>query len=106
MGTRSQSEKSISGRSKSGPFWSYLTLLALLFVGPQTASADTRLVVRDSLGLTGILNLCGLLGGCSTVRGLGDPGGQLFMIQVPLLDPLLSLPLLQAIPTLGLVSIE
>ena len=75
MGTRSQSEKSVSGHSKSRPFWSCLTLLFLLFVGPQSALADTRLVVRDSLGLTGILNLCGLLGGCSTVRGLGDPGG-------------------------------
>jgi subtilisin family serine protease len=76
-----------------------------LFVGPQSASADTRLVVRDSLGLTGILNLCGLLG-CSTVRGLGDPSGQLFMIQIPPLVSSLTLPLLQALPTLGIVSIE
>jgi subtilisin family serine protease len=106
MGTRSQSEKSVSGHSKSRSFWSYLTLLFLLLVGPQSALADTRLVVRDSLGLTGILNLCGLLGGCSTVRGLGDPGGQLFMIQVPQLISSLTLPLLQAIPTLGLVSFE
>ena len=106
MGTRSQSEKSVSGHSKSRPFWSCLTLLFLLFVGPQSALADTRLVVRDSLGLTGILNLCGLLGGCSTVRGLGDPGGQLFMIQVPQLVSSLTLPLLQGIPTLGIVSIE
>ena len=106
MGNRSQSEKSVSGQRKSRPFWSCLTLAFLLFVGPQSASADTRLVVRDSLGLTGILNLCGLLGGCSTVRGLGDPSGQLFMIQVPQLVSSLTLPLLQAIPTLGIVSIE
>jgi subtilisin family serine protease len=106
MGTRSQSEKSVSGRSKSRPFWSYLTLLILLLVRPQSALADTRLVVRDSLGLTGVLNLCGLLGGCSTVRGLGDPGGQLFMIQVPQLISSQTLSLLQAIPTLGIVSYE
>jgi subtilisin family serine protease len=106
MGTRSQSEKNIFEHGKSRPFWSYLTLLFLLLVGPQSALADTRLVVRDSLGLTGILNLCGLLGGCSTVRGLGDPGGQLFMIQIPPLLSSLTLPLLQALPPLGLVSIE
>ncbi|HMH01828.1 MAG TPA: S8 family serine peptidase [Terriglobales bacterium] len=106
MGTRSQSKKSASGHSKSRPFWSCLTLFCLLLVGPQSALADTRLVVRDTLGLTGILNLCGLLGGCSTVRGLGDPGGQLFMIQIPPLVSSLTLPLLQALPPLGLVSIE
>ncbi len=66
---------------------------------------QTRLVVRDSLGLTGILNLCGLLG-CSSVQGLGDPQGQLFMIQTPaLLNPILS-KLLLNISVLGLVSIE
>jgi subtilisin family serine protease len=71
---------------------------------PQTAP-QTRLVVRDSLGLTGILNLCGLLG-CSSVEALGDPQGQLFMIQTPaLLNPILS-KLLLNISVLGLVSIE
>ena len=67
---------------------------------PQT---QTRLIVRDSLGLNGILNLCWLLG-CSTVEGLGDPQGQLFMIQIPaLLAPVTSL---LNISLLGLVSIE
>jgi subtilisin family serine protease len=66
---------------------------------------QTRLVVRDSLGLTGILNLCGLLG-CSSVQGLGDPQGQLFMIQTPaLLNPILS-KLLLNISVLGLLTIE
>ncbi len=66
---------------------------------------QTRLVVRDSLGLTGILNLCGLLG-CSSVEGLGDPQGQLFMIQTPaLLNPILS-KLLLNISVLGLLTIE
>lgn len=68
----------------------------------QTAS-QTRLVVRDSLGLNGILNLCGLLG-CSTVEGLGDPQGQLFMIQIPsALAPITSLLNLNL---LGLITIE
>jgi subtilisin family serine protease len=64
---------------------------------------QTRLVVRDSLGLTGILDLCGLLG-CSTVEGLGDPQSQLFMIEIPSqLAPLLSI---LNISVLGLVSVE
>jgi subtilisin family serine protease len=76
-------------------------------LGAQTASAQaapqTRLVVSDSLGLNGILNLCALLG-CSTVEGLGDPKGQLFMIQIPsALAPLTSL---LDLNLLGLVSIE
>jgi subtilisin family serine protease len=97
---------------------SYLrTLCVLLLVGcfatltlPAYGSnaqpaPQTRLVVRDSLGLTGILNLCGLLG-CSSVQGLGDPQGQLFMIQTPaLLNPILS-KLLLNISVLGLVTIE
>ena len=93
----------------------FRTALALLLclglgvqtLGAQTASAQaapqTRLVVSDSLGLNGILNLCALLG-CSTVEGLGDPKGQLFMIQIPsALAPLTSLLNLNL---LGLVSIE
>lgn len=68
----------------------------------QTTS-PTRLVVRDSLGLNGILNLCALLG-CSSVEALGDPQGQLFMIQIPsALAPVTSL---LNISLLGLVSIE
>jgi len=64
---------------------------------------QTRLVVRDSLGLSGILNLCGLLG-CSSVESLGDPQGQLFAIQIPsALAPVTSL---LNISILGLVSIE
>jgi subtilisin family serine protease len=90
----------------------------LLCLGAQSASAQgllqgllggsqsqTRLVVRDSLGLNGILNLCGLLG-CSTVESLGDPQGQMFMIAVPsALAPLVqSLDL--NLSLLGLVSVE
>src|SRR5579863_1053965 len=93
-------------------FRAFFALLLCLCLAVPTLSAQasaaqaapqTRLVVRDNLGLNGILNLCFLLG-CSTVEGLGDPQGQLFMIQIPsLLAPLTSLLNLNL---LGLVSIE
>jgi subtilisin family serine protease len=97
---------------KNRTFRAYLAILMLICVGVQSVAAQTRttqtapqtrLVVRDSLGLTGILNLCALLG-CSTVRGLGDPQGQLFMIELPsLLNPVTSL---LNISLLGLITIE
>jgi subtilisin family serine protease len=91
-------------------FRAYFALLLLLCFGAQSLTAQTaatavqtRLVVRDSLGLNGILNLCGLLG-CSKVEGLGDPQGQLFMIEIPsALAPVTSL---LNISLLGLVDIE
>jgi subtilisin family serine protease len=92
-------------------FRAYFALLLLLCFGAQsltaqtahTAAPQTRLVVRDSLGLNGILNLCALLG-CSTARGLGDPSGQLFMIETPsVLNPVTSL---LNISLLGIVTIE
>jgi subtilisin family serine protease len=55
------------------------------------AQAQTRLIVRDSLGLPG-LNLTCLLTGCKVVTGLGDPNGQLFVVTFPpLLNPVTSL---------------
>lgn len=45
----------------------------------QSASADTRYIVRDTLGLRGI-NLSCLLVGCQVISGLGDPNGQLFLV--------------------------
>lgn len=93
-------------------FRAYLAVFLLLCFGAQNlaaqstnglAASQTRLVVRDSLGLNGILNLCGLLG-CSTVESLGDPQGQLFMIEIPpALAPLTSL---LNISLLGIVTIE
>jgi subtilisin family serine protease len=104
-----------TGNSYTSCFRSLRAYFALLLVmcfaaqslpayGQTARSApQTRLVVRDNLGLTGILNLCGLLG-CGTVEGLGDPQGQLFMIEIPSqLAPLLSL---LNISVLGLVSVE
>ncbi len=69
----------------------------------QASAAQTRLVVRDSLGLNNLLNLCQLLK-CSTVENLGDPQGQLFMIVVPpALSPLVST---LNISLLGILQVE
>jgi subtilisin family serine protease len=101
-----------NGNSNTGGFRALcaVMLLACFAVLSLPAYGQTvkpppqaRLVVRDGLGLNGILDLCGLLG-CSTVEGLGDPQGQLFMIEIPSqLAPLTSL---LDLSVLGLVSIE
>jgi len=94
-------------------FCAFVTLLLLFCFAvhsqpayaSDTQPAQTRLVVRDSLGLSNILNLCGLLG-CSQVESLGDPQGQLFMIQLPsLLNPLTS-KLLLNVSILGVITVE
>ncbi|MGH9640957.1 MAG: S8 family peptidase [Terriglobales bacterium] len=67
----------------------WLACLVLLLVSACApgAQAQTRLIVRDSLGLPG-LNLTCLLAGCKVVGGLGDPSGQLFLITFPpILNP-------------------
>jgi hypothetical protein len=67
-----------------------LLLLLSAFCAP-VAQAQTRLIVRDSLGLPGI-NLTCLLAGCKVVTGLGDPNGQLFLITFPaILNPVTGL---------------
>ena len=69
----------------------------------STNAAQSRLIIRDNLGLNGLLPICALLR-CSQTQALGDPQGQLFMIQVPSqLAPLTSL---LNLSVLGLVSIE
>ena len=83
-----------------------LALLLLLCFGVQSLSAQaapqTRLVVRDKLGLSNLLNLCKLLN-CSVDHGLGDPSGQLFLIKTPralnAITALLNI-------NLGIISIE
>src|SRR5271170_8006121 len=101
-----------NGNSNTGGFRALcaVMLLACFAVLSLPAYGQTvkpppqaRLVVRDGLGLNGILNLCVLLN-CSTVESLGDPQGQLFMIEIPpALAPLTSLLNLNL---LGLVSVE
>jgi subtilisin family serine protease len=84
------------------------TILAVLLVSmlaAPSAQAETRLVVRDSLGLPGIKLVCALLG-CQVQGGLGDPQGQLFAVTFPsILDPITALLRLQ-IGLPGIVSVE
>ena len=78
--------------------------LCLLTLLPSPAAAQTRLIVRDSLGLPGI-NLTCLLLGCNVVNTIGDPQGQLFVVSFPpLLNPVLCLLRLQL--QLGIVDVE
>jgi subtilisin family serine protease len=107
--------QSMTGKSKrqAPPAWrAYFAMFLVLCFGAQALNAQgfraqappmTRVIVRTSLGLGGILNLCKILG-CSTAESLGDPQSQLFMIQTPaslnLVTSLLNISLL------GLVSIE
>jgi len=70
-------------------------VIAVLFVGitaAQSASAQpSRLIVRDTLGLTHLSILCSLLG-CNVIHGLGDPSQQLFLVaQTNVLAPLSNL---------------
>lgn len=84
-----------------------LALVVILFLSAviaPTAQAQTRLVVRDSLGLPG-LNLTCLLTGCHVVTGLGDPDGQLFLVTFPaILDPVTGL--LKLNLQTGILSVE
>jgi subtilisin family serine protease len=80
-----------------------LLLLLSAFCAPA-AQAQTRLIVRDSLGLPGINLIC-LLTGCNVVRGLGDPNGQLFLVTLPaILNPVTGL--LHLSVQLGIVGVE
>jgi hypothetical protein len=80
-----------------------MLLLLTAFCAPA-AQAQTRLIVRDSLGLPGI-NLTCLLMGCRVVTGLGDPDGQLFLVTLPaFLNPITAL--LQLNLQLGILGIE
>ena len=79
-------------------------LLLFGLLSAPAAQAETRLVVRDSLGLQGINLTCALLG-CQVLQDLGDPQGQLFVVTFPsVLDPVTALLRLQL--GLGIVDIE
>jgi subtilisin family serine protease len=110
---RPQNQSKLDKLQRQAPpaFRAYLALVLLLCFAAPTLKAQssaqppqpTRVIVRTSLGLNGLLNLCGLLG-CSSVQGLGDPQGQLFVIQTPaalnLVTSLLNIRLL------GILTIE
>lgn len=84
----------------------WLACLVLLLVSAcaPAAQAQSRLIVRDTLGLPG-LNLTCLLTGCKVVSGLGDPNGQLFLVTFPpILNPVTAL--LKLNLQLGILSVE
>src|SRR5262245_31932145 len=75
-----------------------LSLIFAVFLANKPASAQTRVIVRDTLGLAGI-NLSCLLTGCRVAQTLDGTEGQLFLVTGPsglslaaLLQKLLSLP--------------
>ena len=81
-----------------------LALLFFVALGAQTAAAQTRLVVRDTLGVTNLLGVCRLIG-CSVLQSVGDPDGQVFVIQLPkLLNPITGQLFLEL--NTGIVSVE
>src|SRR5690348_12721081 len=77
--------------------------LCLLTFFPSSAAAQSRLIVRDSLGLPGINATCLLLG-CNVVNAIGDPQGQLFVVNFGLLSPLTAI--LELKLQLGIVDVE
>ncbi len=58
---------------------SLFTIVILLGLAVPQASAGTRLIVRDKLGLSTLKTRCLLLG-CTVLGGLGDPLNQVFLI--------------------------
>jgi subtilisin family serine protease len=94
------------GAGSSSKRWVVVIGLLLLLIPlcATPAHAQARLVVRDSLGLSGINLTCQLLG-CNVVRGLGDPQGQLFVVTFPsILNPVTAL--LRLNLQLGIVDVE
>jgi subtilisin family serine protease len=57
-----------------------IVLLAMGLMATLEAEAQQpRLIVRDGLGGTHLTALCSVLG-CNVIRGLGDPGQQVFLV--------------------------
>lgn len=84
----------------------WLVILAFTTAAVKPAAADTRIIVRNTLGATAMNLVCSLLG-CNVVRGLGDPDGQLFLVTTPgLLDPVLSIARFATLPLSGITGIE
>jgi subtilisin family serine protease len=77
-----------------------LALLFAFLLQAAPVKADTRLIVQFQGGEFLLQTLCALLG-CSVQYGLGDPQGQLFLVDVPLT---LSLNLVVSLP--GVLNVE
>jgi len=83
-----------------------LLLVFFMAVAAPSSEAQTRLVVRDLLGLTNLQALCKPLG-CSVIRGLGDPNGQLFLVKSPLIiDTFTLLSILKLNPAIAGIEID
>ncbi len=80
--------------------WLLGALFVLLWSAP--ANADNRIIVRTTLGLQGLQQLC-LLQTCTVVGGLGDVQNELFLLTTPL-DPTTFLGILRSLP--GIVNAE
>jgi hypothetical protein len=84
--------------------WLRILLFTGLIAAPAARAQQPGIIVRDTLGLKNLSNLCPLLG-CQVVENLGDPLGQVFLVAPTLLgsvDELLEILPLQ----LGIVSVE
>lgn len=85
-------------------FLKLAAMLVLACVLAPAADAQTRIIVRDRLGLLSLKSTCLLLG-CTVQYGLGDPSGQVFLVTAPLtINPLNLLRSLQL--NLGVVDAE
>jgi Subtilase family len=80
----------------------WLLAAGLLLALAAPARADNRIIVRSTLGLQGLQNLC-VLQNCAVVGSLGDPLNQLFLLTTPL-DPTIFLNLIRTLP--GIVDAE
>lgn len=85
----------------------FFFLIAFLSVGPRSAEAQNRYIVRTTGGLTSVLNLC-LSAGCQVQGPLDGPVGQTFLVTTSgnLISNLLNgtINLLEAL--LGIQSVE
>jgi hypothetical protein len=86
-------------------YFAFCAVVLFSLLAAPAAQAQSRLVVRDSLGLPGIKLVCALLR-CQVTQSLGDPEGQLFVVTFPsILDPVTAVLRLQ-IGLPGVVSVE
>jgi subtilisin family serine protease len=58
----------------------FATFLLAMEFAPGASAQQSRLIVRDSLGLSHLTALCPLLG-CNVIRALGDPLQQVFIVE-------------------------
>jgi subtilisin family serine protease len=86
-------------------YFAVCAIVLFSLLAAPAAEAESRLIVRESLGLPGLKLVCALLG-CQVQGSIGDPQGQLFVVTFPgLLDPITGLLRLQlGLP--GIVSVE